>query len=124
MAQSQAQRSEVPDDQKEGFSNKPVVLADNGRHEGEALEQRLQERRIPDRRHRTQLQRRDEWKTQKISLNADDLLSVARGLEKGHDAIVEKQISKQQLPGPLRIHGRSLREGLLGDWRPFTLLKE
>jgi hypothetical protein len=66
----------------------------------------------------------DEWKTQKISLNADDLLSVARGLEKGHDAIVEKQISKQQLPGPLRIHGRSLREGLLGDWRPFTLLKE
>ena len=41
----------------------------------------------------------DEWKTQKISLNADDLLSVARGLEKGHDAIVEKQIGKQQGQG-------------------------
>ena len=41
----------------------------------------------------------EEWETQKVSLNADDLLAVARGLEKAHDAVVEKQIGKQ---GPAR----------------------
>jgi hypothetical protein len=45
----------------------------------------------------------DDWKMQKISLNADDLISVARGLEKGHDAIVEAD-RQAAGPRPLRAH--------------------
>lgn len=91
-----AQRADTPEEPKEGFSNKPVLLADNGH----GTKVKLWNNTGKNGEFQTISVERsykdgEEWKTQKVSLNADDLLSVARGLEKGHDAIVEKQIGKQ-----------------------------
>jgi hypothetical protein len=35
----------------------------------------------------------DGFKTEKVSLNQDELLAIARSLEKGHDKIVDKRVS-------------------------------
>jgi hypothetical protein len=78
-----AQRADLPEE-KEGFSNKPVVLAYNGY----GTKVKLWNNTGKNGEFQTiSIERSDkdgdEWKTQKVSLNADDLLSVARGLEKG-----------------------------------------
>jgi len=99
MNQSNAQRAEEPSDSSsESFSNKPVVLADNGH----GAKVKLWTNRADGREFQTvsierSFKRKDSelWETQKVNLNAEDLLAIARGLEKGHDAIVEKQIGKQ-----------------------------
>jgi hypothetical protein len=99
MAQSNAQREEdTPDESSGSFSNKPVVLADNGH----GSKVKLWTNRADGREFQTVSIERsfkrkdsDQWETQKVNLNAEELLAIARGLEKGHDAIVEKQIGKQ-----------------------------
>ena len=100
MAQDNAQRADEPADQQESFSNKPVVLADTGhgtrvklwtnknKSDGTEFQTVSIERSF-------KRQGSDQWETQKVNLNFDDLLAVARGLEKGHDNIVEKQVGKQ-----------------------------
>ncbi len=99
MPQNNAQRSEEPEQQTGSFGNRPVLLADNGhgtkvklwnnRTEAGGEFQTISIERSFKRKDS------EEWETQKVSLNAEDLLTVARGLEKGHDAVVEKQIGKQ-----------------------------
>jgi hypothetical protein len=100
MAQH-AQRADEGDDQPqpqaEGFSNKPTVLADNGH----GTKVKLWNNKGSKGDFQTVSIERsykdgEEWKTQKVSLNADVLLTVARGLEKGHDMIHEKQAGRQQ----------------------------
>jgi hypothetical protein len=96
---AQAQRTDAPEDQGESFANKPILLADNGH----GTKVKLWTNRTDDGREfqtvaiERSFKKKDseQWETQKISLNADDLLAVARGLEKAHDAVVEKQIGKQ-----------------------------
>jgi hypothetical protein len=105
MAQDNAQRAdEQAGEPQESFSNKPVVLADTGhgtrvklwnnknKADGSEFQTVSIERSF-------KRQGSEQWETQKVNLNADDLLAVARGLEKGHDAIVEKQVGKQQGQG-------------------------
>jgi len=103
MALSQAQRTEAQDDKKT-FTNKPVMLLEQrSPSEGYALAKRRPPARngIPNVAIERSLKRdgSEEWDTQKVSLNAQDLLAMAGGLEKGHDAIVEKQVGKQQGQG-------------------------
>jgi hypothetical protein len=101
MADSNAQRVDEPAaEPQEPFSNKPVVLADTGhgtrvklwnnknKADGSEFQTVSIERSF-------KRQGSEQWETQKVNLNADDLLAVARGLEKGHDTIVEKQAGKQ-----------------------------
>ena len=101
MAQDNTQRAdEQPMEQQESFSNKPQVLADNGRGtkvklwtnrkaDGSEFQTISIERSF-------KRQGSENWETQKVTLNGDDALLVARALEKGHDAIVEKQTARQQ----------------------------
>ena len=74
------------------------MLADNGR----GSKVKLWTNKADGREYQTvSIERRfkrkdnEQWETQKVSINAEDLLAIARGLEKGHDAIVEKQVWKQ-----------------------------
>ena len=43
-------------------------------------------------------QGREQYETQSVSLTKEELLAVARGLIKGHDRIVEKEIEKRAGP--------------------------
>ena len=98
MAQAQrAETEDAGDQQSTSFSNKPVVLADNGHGtkvklwtnktgEGKEFQTVSIERSYKPKGS-------EEYKTDKVSLTAEDLLAVARGLEKGHDAIVEKGVA-------------------------------
>jgi len=97
---SQAQPAETSDDsdqQTSSFSNKPTVLADNGH----GTKVKLWNNKLEDDRdfQTVSIERSykpkgsDEYRTDKVSLTAEDLLAVARGLEKGHDAIVEKNLA-------------------------------
>jgi len=99
MAQDNAQRADDSEPQ-ESFSNKPAVLADTGH--GTKVKLWTNKNRTDGTEFQTvsiersfKRQGSDQWETQKVNLNADDLLAVARGLEKGHDTIVEKQVGKQ-----------------------------
>jgi hypothetical protein len=95
----QAHRASEPEDQAESFSNKPILLADNGHGTKVKLWLNNEPGRsgIPNVSVERSFKRKDseEWETQKVSLNTDDLLAVARGLGKAHDVVVEKQIGKQ-----------------------------
>jgi hypothetical protein len=100
MANSNAQRTDEPTEPQESFSNKPVVLADSGH--GTKVKLWTNKNKADNTEFQTvsiersfKRQGSEQWETQKVNLNADDLLAVARGLEKGHDTIVEKQIGKQ-----------------------------
>ncbi len=99
MAQSNAQRAESSDEQQESFSNKPILLADNGH--GTKVKLWLNNGQgqsgIPNVSIERSFKRKesDQWETQKVSINAEDFLAVARGLEKGHDQVVERQVAKQ-----------------------------
>jgi hypothetical protein len=102
MQSSNAQRTDAPEEQTESFSNKPVVLSDTGH--GTKVKLWNNKNKTDGTDFQTVSIERsfkrkdsDQWETQKVNLNADDLLAVARGLEKGHDVIVEKQASKQQV---------------------------
>jgi hypothetical protein len=100
MKRQEAKQEEPPVEPQTSFTNKPIVLADNGHgtkvkpwpNDGPG------QNGIPNVAIERSFKRKDseDWETQKVSLNADDLLAVARALEKGHDAIVEKQTTKQQ----------------------------
>jgi hypothetical protein len=99
MVQNNTQRAdESEESQSTSFSNKPVVLADNGHSTKVKLWTNKTEN---GEFHTVSIERSfkrqgsEQWETQKVNLNAEDLLAVARGLEKGHDTIVEKQIGKQ-----------------------------
>ena len=96
MAQAQAAAA-ATGEQTTSFSNKPVVLADNGHgtkvklwnnktDEGKDFQTVSIERSYKPKGS-------EEYKTDRVSLTAEDLLSVARGLEKGHDQIVEKSVA-------------------------------
>jgi hypothetical protein len=102
MPQDNAQRTDdTSAEPQESFSNKPVVLADSGhgakvklwnnknKSDGTEFQTVSIERSF-------KRQGSDQWETQKVNLNADDLLAVARGLERGHDVIMDKQIGKGQ----------------------------
>jgi hypothetical protein len=99
MPQSNAQRTDNQEDEQKSFANKPILLADNGHgtkvklwpNDGPGLPG------IPNVAIERSFKREgsDQWETQKVSLNASDILAVARALEKGHDSIVERQIGKQ-----------------------------
>jgi hypothetical protein len=95
----QARRADQADEQAESFTNRPILLADNGHGTKVKLWPNTEAGRsgIPNVSVERSFKRKDseDWETQKVSLNADDLLAVARGLEKAHDAVVEKQIGKQ-----------------------------
>lgn len=103
MSQASAKRAEpVPEnpvEQKESFSNKPTVLADNGH--GTRVKLWTNKTEAGGEFQTVSIERSykpkgsEEYKTDKVSLNADDLLAVARGLERGHDQIIDKQIGKQ-----------------------------
>jgi hypothetical protein len=100
MAQANAQRTDEPEEsQGASFSNKPILLADNGHGTKVKLwpNDGPGQPGIPNVAIERSFKREgsDQWETQKVSINAQDLLAVARGLEKGHDTIVEKQIGKQ-----------------------------
>ena|ERR1700722_18484071 len=94
----QAQAAAAADDEQptSSFSNKPVFLADNGhgtkvklwtnKTEGKEFQTVSIERSYKPKGS-------EEYETDKVSLPAEDLLTVARGLEKGHDAIVEKGVT-------------------------------
>jgi hypothetical protein len=105
MPQENAQRIDEPTgDTQESFSNKPVMLADTGH--GTKVKLWTNRNKTDGTEFQTisiersfKRQGSEQWETQKVNLNADDLLAVARGLQKGHDAIVEKQVSK---PGQAR----------------------
>jgi hypothetical protein len=99
MSKANAQRAEEqPPEEPKSFANKPVVLADNGHgtkvkmwnNDGKNGEYQTVSIERSFKREGS-----DQWETQKVSINAQDLLTVARGLEKGHDAITEKQMNKQ-----------------------------
>jgi hypothetical protein len=97
MAQAQrADNEDEGDQQTTSFSNKPVILADNGHGtkvklwtnktgEGKEFQTVSIERSYKPKGS-------EEFRTDKVSLTGDDLLAVARGLEKGHDAIIEKNL--------------------------------
>ena len=98
MAQAQA-ASAADDEPATSFSNKPVILADNGHGtkvklwnnktgEGKDFQTVSIERSYKPKGS-------EEYKTDKVSLPAEDLLAVARGLEKGHDQIVEKSLTSK-----------------------------
>jgi len=97
MAQDNTARTEG-DQPEESFSNKPVVISDNGHGTKVKL---WTNKTDTGEFHSISIERSfkrkgsEQWETQKVSLNADDLLATARGLEKAHDSIVEKQIGKQ-----------------------------
>ncbi len=103
MANAQ-QRADEPagepaGDPQESFSNKPVVLGDTGH--GTKVKLWTNKNKADGSEFQTvsiersfKRQGSEQWETQKVNLNADDLLAVARGLERGHDAIVDKQIAK------------------------------
>lgn len=97
---AQAQRAESADDseqQSTSFANKPTVLADNGH----GTKVKLWSNKLEDGREfqTVSIERSykpkgsEEFKTDKVSLTADDLLAVARGLGKGHDQIVAKNLA-------------------------------
>jgi hypothetical protein len=99
MPQANAERTDEPSDERESFSNKPVVLADTGH--GTKVKLWTNKNKTDGTEFQTvsiersfKRQGSEQWETQKVNLNADDLLAVSRGLEKGHDAIVEKQVGK------------------------------
>jgi len=96
--QSNAQRADESDEPQGSFTNKPVLLADNGHGTKVKLwpNDGPGQNGIPNVAIERSFKRKDseQWETQKVSLNAEDLLAVARGLEKGHDAIIEKQVGK------------------------------
>jgi hypothetical protein len=98
MSTSNAQRLEPGEEQRESFTNKPVLLADNGHGTKVKLwpNDGPGQNGIPNVAIERSFKRKDseQWETQKVSLNAEDLLAVSRALEKGHDAIVDKQIGK------------------------------
>jgi len=81
------------------FANKPVVLADNGHGTKVKLWNNKTEegRDFPtvsiERSYKPKGS--EEYRTDRVSLTADDLLAVARGLEKAHDAIVEKNLPQK-----------------------------
>jgi hypothetical protein len=96
----QAQAAAVANDEEQtatSFSNKPIVLADNGH----GTKVKLWNNKLEDGREfpTISIERSykpkgsEEYKTDKVSLTADDLLAVARGLEKGHDEIVSKNLA-------------------------------
>jgi hypothetical protein len=101
--QSNTARAEEPSEGK--FSNKPTVVADNGHgtkvklwtNKGENGEYQTVSIDRSFKREGS-----DQWETQKANLNAQDLLTVSRGLEKAHDAITEKQTGKQAGPSALK----------------------
>lgn len=100
MADSNARRADEPaGEPQESFSNKPLVLADSGH--GTKVKLWTNKNKADGSEFQTvsiersfKRQGSEQWETQKVNLNADDLLAVARGLEKGHDTIVEKQVAK------------------------------
>ena len=98
-----AKRTDAPEEQSGTFTNKPIVLLDNGHGTKVKLWPNAGpgQPRIPNVAIERSFKREgsDQWGTQKVGLNAQDLLAIARGLEKGHDAIVEKQVGKQQGQG-------------------------
>ena len=92
-----AAEADAPAEERKFSGTKPTLIADNGHgtkvklwknsgKNGEFATVSI-ERSYKD---------GDDWKTQKVSLNADDLLSVAHGLEKAHSHIVENRIGTQR----------------------------
>lgn len=100
MRHATAVRPEATEEgSSESFANKPVVLADNGHGtkvklwknktaEGGEFQTVSIERSYKPKGS-------EEYKTERVSLNGEELLAVARALEKGHDAIVEKKVSSR-----------------------------
>jgi hypothetical protein len=96
MPQDNAQRlDESTGEPQESFSNKPAVLADTGH--GTKVKLWTNKNRTDGTEFQTvsiersfKRQGSEQWETQKVNLNADDLLAVARGLQKGHDTNVGK----------------------------------
>jgi hypothetical protein len=99
MPRDSAQRADNQDEESKSFTNKPVVLADNGHGTKVKLwpNDGPGQPGLPNVAIERSFKREgsEQWETQKVSLNASDLLAVARALEKGHDTIVEKQVGKQ-----------------------------
>ena len=99
MPQSNAQPADNQEDEQKSFANKPILLADNGHGTKVKLwpNDGPGQPGIPNVAIERSFKREgsEQWETQKVSLNASDVLAVARALEKGHDAIVERQIGKQ-----------------------------
>ena len=100
MAQTNAKKAdEAPEETQGSFTNRPVILADNGHGTKVKLwpNDGPGQNGIPNVAIERSFKREgsEQWETQKVSLSVQDLLAVARGLEKGHDAVVEKQVAKQ-----------------------------
>jgi hypothetical protein len=89
--------SQPPQEQTTSFTNKPIALSDNGHGTKVKLwpNDGPGQSGIPNVSVERSFKRKDseEWETQKVTLNASDLLTVARGLEKGHAAIVERNVA-------------------------------
>ena len=98
MSQSSAQRAQTADDQSESPPNKPTVLADNGH--GTKVKLWSNKTDAGGEFQTVSIERSykpkgsEEYKTDRVSLSGDELLTVARGLEKGHDQITEKNIAR------------------------------
>jgi hypothetical protein len=99
MPQPNTARAEEPQEQRESHASRPILLADNGHGTKVKLwaNDAPGQSGIPNISIERSFKRKDsdQWETQKVSINAEDFLAVARGLEKGHDAVVDKQIGKQ-----------------------------
>ena len=125
MAQSQTTKRTETSGASEGtFTNKPTVLADNGHGTKVKLwpSDGPGQQGIPNVAIERSFKRKgsDQWETQKVSINAQDLLAVIRGLEEGHDAIVEKQIGKQQGQTAKSPRMELVRAGCRATGGPFS----
>jgi hypothetical protein len=99
MSRPNAQTAEASDESQGSFTNRPILLADNGHGTKVKLwpNDGPNQPGIPNVSIERSFKRKDseQWETQTVRLNPDDLLAVARALESGHDAIVEKQVTRQ-----------------------------
>lgn len=94
---SDAAEADQPTDERKFTGSKPVVLADNGHGTKVKLWKNTGKNgEFPTVSIERSYKDGEDWKTQKVSLNADDLLAVAQGLEKGHAHIVENRIGTQR----------------------------
>jgi hypothetical protein len=92
-----ARNNEVETSHAERVGRKPVMLYDSGH--GTQVKQWPDSGKdgkytntVIERSYKTD----EGWKTERVSLNQEELLAVGRALEQGHDRIVERQLQPRQ----------------------------